>query len=148
MYTEEDLIKFAKFNYTGEGVWVWYLDQKKILNSYTWIKTPTSEDYNYEQSTGNYRGLPELNCDFRTYLRTDCSNFNDYKFDLIYVSLSPQYVSPQHWFFGDILITNYKNHYEKMPKFINQKFGSDLSQCKLPSNINLNRYTLESRYIN
>lgn len=143
-YTWDQIKRCEKYNIIGEGSWVWYLKMNKMIDSYTWIKTQSSEEYNidlYSPEDPPSRNLPELDFNYQSATRDQVEEFTDYNFDLIYISLSPQYVAPQHWFYGDVLITAYKNHYKTMPKFITEKYRWDFSKHNLPNELNLSKHS-------
>ena len=122
------------FDNVCEGNWVGWLDAKNKLRKYTWI--------NYREE--GYDSLEEFE-GFRRELLGDryenlyCENFkiDDYKFDYIFVCLSPSYIPTSHWKYFKIFMNEYKFTKKKLPNIINRKFEID-SRYKL-----LNKYFVE-----
>lgn len=144
VYTWDQIKRCQNYNVIGEGSWVWYLQMNQMIDSYLWIKTQTSEDYNIDNQSPEdppSRYLPDLEFNFQSVLRNQIDKFESYEFDLIYISMSPQYVAPQHWFYGDILVTSYKNYYQSMPKFILEKYMWDFSKHNQVEDLDLSRCT-------
>lgn len=146
-YRKEHIDNIEKYNIVSEGSWIWYLYRKNLISSYKWIKTETSVSYNKDKpSFGIKRGftyqldslnLPPFDVPFIEGLKTDFADWDDFEFDLIYISESPQYVFPEHWVYAELLKVIYKNRYHKLPKQIDQKYMWDFSKHKPPSMIDI-----------
>lgn len=118
-YTKEQKKIVEDYNICCEGSWVWWLHCNELLDSYTWIKNTNSVDFkcgddsDFPYDSLKKEELVEIDTDF---------------YDFIYVSLSPQYVAPQHWYYSDILKISYKNKYQKMPILEDRKHQSEFNK--------------------
>jgi len=120
-----------------EGNWVGWLDWKNKLKNYTWIHGMRSlggpDDGSITKWTSCYRDILSSNLDY--FLREDY-RFDDYKFDFIFVCLSPVYVPQKFW----NIFTKYLSEYEKVTgkpyKLINRKYEIDARYKEL------HKYTL------
>lgn len=115
LYGESDKVDVERFDLTHCGSWVWYLQNKKNINSYTWIKNKTSNTYNEGLSNSltpsNYSSL------FKEEITFDIKKMN---FDFIFVCLSPEYVLPEHWSYYHILRNMYSQKIGKEVQYIQQ----------------------------
>jgi hypothetical protein len=92
------------YSMIDEGNWIAWLESKNKLNSYTWIANDNS--YGIEESTelNYYKNLlPKFNIKKKKNFK-----FKDYKFDYIFVCLSPQYIPKIHWHYFSMFIEAYK----------------------------------------
>lgn len=79
------------YNKVDEGCWIGWLHAKNKLKSLTWIGNDDSigeEKQNYIKSI-----LP----DYKFICEGFKNSVTDYKFDCIFICLSPQYIPPHHW---------------------------------------------------
>lgn len=140
-YSLENIKNVEKYNIVDEGSWIWYLYKKKLISSYTWIGTETSEPYNhgFVNSSTTKRGfpieyvesnLPPFNVVYNELRRDEFNDWRDFKFDLIYISESPDYIFPEHWFYSDVLKIIYKNKYQQLPRFINNRYYYNVEKHK------------------
>lgn len=149
-YNERDLYDIQNYRIVNEGSWIWYLYSTKQLKSYQWICTETSTPYNkslptgpqgrvvspkYKDGTNHFvsENLPRMKIPFTTVLKQDITDWTDFKFDLIYVSESKDFVFPDHWFCADVLKLIYQNHHHKDPKQIIQRYKNEVLKHKSPS---------------
>ena len=86
--------KYGEFN---EGNWILPLSDK--ISKYTWIRNKNSELFN-----------GEISFPYFTYLHTDpeLPSMMDKKWDLVYITLSPNYTAKEHWFYFYMMIELYK----------------------------------------
>ncbi len=77
-------------NRVTEGNWGYWLQSQGRLKSFHWILNPTSEEH------GDTK-LGEMILNNFTWSTKDDYDFGDYKFDQIYVCLSPGYIPPLQW---------------------------------------------------
>ena len=93
--------QIIRFNRVHEGNWGAWLHSKNKLNSFVWIGNENSvnkERNNVNQYLiGNYKNVEKENY-----------NFDNYKFDHIFVCLSPQYTPPSQWHYFSIFITAFE----------------------------------------
>jgi len=138
VYNSEQIHKVEKYNIVSEGAWIWYLKVQNRISSYKWICTETSMPYGQkflasppkpgmEVETGN-KNLPEINFPFVYGTRDKIGKIDDFEFDFIYVTESPQYVYPDHWFYMNIFRMIYRNKYGEFPKQITQKYEWDYNK--------------------
>lgn len=77
-------------NRVHEGNWIAWLASQKKIDSYTWIGNNNSSSK--RRNFFNERIVPNYwNVEREEY------KFSDYKFDHIFVCLSPQYIPKNHW---------------------------------------------------
>ena len=114
-----------------EGNWIGWLYNKQKLKHYTWIHGT--------RSLGSGKGCElykEYLGDGFDYFLKEVYTFDDYKFDFIFVCLSPIYVPKKYW----NILTKYLNEYEKVTgkpyKLINRKYEIDARYREL------HKYTL------
>ena len=119
---ESEYSHIQKYNKVDEGCWIGWLNQKNKLKSLTWIGNEDSiadEKNEYISSiVSNYR-----------FIYDDFQKFEiDYKFDCIFVCLSPQYIPPHHWHILNWFIFTYE-HFSgnkvDLSKFDSKKFEID-----------------------
>lgn len=101
-----------------EGNWVSWLHKENKLDSYVWIRNENSA--NVSRNNFNYNLL-------KSYLDTTRDNYKfiDYKFDKVFVCLSPQYVPREHWHYFSMFISSYEEFCEKdanIMSWANKKF--------------------------
>jgi hypothetical protein len=120
-----------------EGNWVGWLDWKGKIKNYTWIHGIRSlggpDDDNTGRFSDTYHEIFSSNLNY--YLKENYT-FDDYKFDFIFVCLSPNYVPQKFW----NIFTKYLSEYEKVTgkpyKLINRKYEIDARYREL------HKYTL------
>lgn len=100
-----------------EGNWGAWLNAKKKLNSFTWI-------------CGNNSGSFEKNNVIKSLMKEklnfshkDDYVFKNYKFDHIFVCLSPQYIPPKYWPRFLIFLKTYQNFWKTNPKLLSGKYN-------------------------
>ena len=74
------------------------------MSSFTWICNPNSGNLN--RNDFNFELLKEK---YKTYDRTQYE-FYDYKFDEIFVCLSPQYIPKNHWHYFTMFMIAYEKY--------------------------------------
>tara|TARA_B100001094_G_scaffold269845_1_gene274354 strand:+ start:14544 stop:15314 length:771 start_codon:yes stop_codon:yes gene_type:complete len=125
-----------------EGNWVAWLDQRKKLNSYTWIHG-SNQKYEGPGSLNVYHTWGLVSFDDSKYHLKEDYEFDNYEFDFIFVCLSPLYIPRRFW---NPLFTNYLSEYQEVKgkpyKMINRKYEIDYKY-----NI-LNKLTLPPRLSN
>ena len=84
-----------------EGNWAYYLQSQDRLKSFHWILSRTSEEW-----TDIEVGKEILN-NFSWSLKEEY-DFGDYKFDQIFICLSPSYIPPLHWHMMATFISIYE----------------------------------------
>ena len=98
---KKEYFEICNANRVHDGNWVAWLSSQKKLKSYTWIgnKNSSSKSRNFfnKKIVPNYINLERENC-----------TFDDYKFDHIYVCLSPQYIPKNHWHYFSMFINLYE----------------------------------------
>ena len=120
-----------------EGNWVGWLECKEKLKKYTWIHGLRSLGGLDDGSTDRVSDLHReyFSADIEYYLKENYT-FDDYKFDFIFVCLSPGYVPQKFW----NIFTKYLSEYEKVTgkpyKLINRKYEIDARYKEL------HKYTL------
>ena len=111
----------------NESNWVSWLANEDKLKSYTWIgneNSNKSKNYFNQQIIPNY-----LNIEKENY------KFDNFKFDHIYVCLSPQYIPKNHWHYFTMFINTYEHFHEKDAIIENKKFEHDFRYSKLENEI-------------
>lgn len=98
---EEEIKEIDEDERVVEGNWVYYLQSQKRLKSFHWIMNVTSEEF-----TDVMHGDKYLN-NFTWSFKEDY-DFGDYKFDQIFVCLSPSYIPPLHWHMMSTFIKVYE----------------------------------------
>lgn len=89
------------YNRVMEGNWVMWLQTQGRLNSYTWIGDPNSENVDHIPFATEHLNK------FKYATREDYE-FDDYKFDQIFVCLSPGYIPPLQWHMMGTFMTIYE----------------------------------------
>lgn len=134
---EYELIE--KHNRVMEGNWVGWLEIKNKLKKYTWIRDETSLTGRKGESTGptftDYY-MKVMN-NFEHYTKEKYT-FLDYKFDYIFICLSPVYIPQKFWHHFTMFMITYENLTGNELKFINKKYEIDaryeaLNKILLPS---------------
>ena len=121
----------AKANRVHEGNWIAWLASKSKINSYTWIgnKNSNSKRRNFfnVQIVPNY-----LNVEREAY------KFDDYKFDYIYVCLSPQYIPKNHWHYFSMFMKVYEQLSGKDAVIHNKKHEIEFRHSEIEKALNKN----------
>jgi len=91
------------YDKVDEGNWIGWLNQKKKLKSLTWIANKYSV-------TGKKKKYIEDIIENYRYIDDGSYQFDSYKFDHIFVCLSPQYVPIQHWEVLNWFTETYENY--------------------------------------
>lgn len=93
-----------QYNKVNEGNWIGWLQAKGKLNSLSWI--------------GNYKSITDLkhqwissNIKDYKFFPTMDYDFGDFKFDHIFLCLSPQYIPPHIWHHFNWFIHEYEKQY-------------------------------------
>lgn len=88
-------------NRVHEGNWIAWLASQKKIDSYTWIGNNNSSSK--RRNFFNERIVPNYwNVEREEY------KFSDYKFDHIFVCLSPQYIPKNHWHYFSMFLKTYE----------------------------------------
>lgn len=101
-----------KYNDVTEGSWVSWLNEKRKLNSYTFICDSGFVPSGPETSIKGYGGV---------HSRYEYK-FEDYDFDYIFVCLSPMYVHYKNWKYFKEMIDMYENKTGKKANVIDRKY--------------------------
>ena len=99
-------IDSIKSNRVSEDNWVGWIHYKEKLNSYTWIRNINSNQTENKKIKSDY-GFKQLGDKAVSKFRTEYV-FDDYKFDNVFVSLSPQYVPKTHWHYFTMFMMAYE----------------------------------------
>lgn len=106
-----------KNNYSvDEGNWISLLNIENKLSSYIFIGNEDSVEVSDEKISFINKHFPETK-----FLTRDQYTFKDYKFDYIFVCLSPQFIPPFHWHYFSMFLTAYESltgnlvDYDRMP---------------------------------
>jgi len=118
---ENEYDEFVKNDRVMEGNWLgWLYARNKIKNS-TWL-------YNHND-IDNENGIEAFEKWRRKkygekYSSSHIDNFKleNYRFDYIFVCLSPQYIPPQYWHYFTMMMISYQNATGKPLKMINRKY--------------------------
>jgi hypothetical protein len=123
----ESLEFFEKYNNVNCGNWIWKLELSNKISSYHWIKNETSDIFNDGISRGktpkNYKSFLKHNIEYDIYNLT---------YDLLFITLSPDYIAPKHWFYYDMMMKMYEEKTGEKVQFIQNipEIRSDkLSSC-------------------
>lgn len=90
----------------NEGCWIGWLHVKKKLKSLRWI----GNNNFIEDIKENFISALIPDYEFITHMDYD---FGNYKFDHIFICLSPQYIPPHHWHVFKWFIEKYESRYNK-----------------------------------
>ena len=111
---QKEYFEICNANRVHDGNWIAWLASQKKINSYTWIgnKNSSCKSKNFF----NKKIVPN-------YLNVERDNykFDDYKFDHIYVCLSPQYIPKHHWHYFSMFMQVYEQLSGKDAIIQNQK---------------------------
>ena len=88
-------------NYANEGNWIAWLSVKDKLKEFIWISNENS------MNKGRNPLIKELFPNYQC-LTKDEFNFPTFEFDHVFVCLSPQYISPQHWHYFSMFMIGYE----------------------------------------
>jgi hypothetical protein len=93
--------QIVRNNHVNEGNWIGWLHANNKLSSYTWISN--------KNSNNNLKDLV-ISSIFPDYLRIEKEQFklSSYKFDHIFVCLSPQYMPSKHWNYFTMFMESYQ----------------------------------------
>tara|TARA_B100001175_G_C19495638_1_gene635115 strand:- start:1122 stop:1856 length:735 start_codon:yes stop_codon:yes gene_type:complete len=87
---KEEMEELLRHDNVMEGNWGYYLQMHNRLKSFHWILNDTTEEHGDLQD-----GMQLLNNFSWSYRHA--YDFGDYKFDQIFVCISPAYIPPTHW---------------------------------------------------
>ncbi len=107
METEQELKTIDEDERVVEGNWGYYLQSQGRLKSFHWIMNLTSEEF-----TDTMHGHHLFGDKFSWSFKEDY-DFGKYKFDQIFVCLSPGYIPPLHWHMLGTFIRVYEELYNK-----------------------------------
>ena len=98
---EEEIMSLKTYDRVMEGNWGMWLQTQKRLKSFTWIGN---------KSSANIEHLPyaEKYIDNFKFFTKDEYDFGDYKFDQIFVCISPGYIPPLQWHMLGTFMTVYE----------------------------------------
>ena len=87
---EQEVDYLLEYDAVNEGNWIGWLNVKKKLKSLVWIANKYS-------LLGKKKKFVQDFIDNYTYVDDDSYQIDNYKFDHIFVCLSPQYLPAHHW---------------------------------------------------
>ena len=90
-----------KSNYVHEGNWIGWLSLKNKLKDFVWISNENSSNKGRNEFIKTV--FPKYKC-----LTKDEFKFSTFEFDHVFVCLSPQYISPQHWHYFSMFMVAYE----------------------------------------
>lgn len=101
-----EYLHVKEYDRVNEGNWIGWLNAKNKLKSFTWI------------GNNNFIEKEKHDCILKLYKNhnfiTDMNyDFGDFKFDHIFVCLSPQYIPSVHWNVINWFIFRYESLYKK-----------------------------------
>jgi hypothetical protein len=102
LYKKYDSI--SSTNMVHEGNWISFLNINKQINSYTFIGNDASINFSKEKENFIKKHISKFE-----YYTKDNYTFKNYKFDHIFVCLSPQYIPPCHWHYFTMFLSAYKS---------------------------------------
>ena len=100
--TEQEIDMIDNDERVTEGNWGYYLQSQDRLKSFHWILNLASEEFN-DALLGDMVFGDKFSWSFK-----EDYDFGDYKFDQIFVCISPGYVPPLHWHMGATFIRVYE----------------------------------------
>ena len=100
--TEQEIKHLDEDERVSEGNWGYYLQSQDRLKSFHWILNFNSEEFPDTLLGDNVFGNK-----FSWSFKEDY-DFGDYKFDQIFVCVSPGYVPPLHWHMGGTFMRVYE----------------------------------------
>ena len=125
---EKEYFEIVNDNRVHEGNWIAWLASQKKLNSCVWIGNENSgnksRNFFNEQIVPNY-----LNVEKENY------KFDNYKFEHIFVCLSPQYIPKNHWHYFSMFIKVYEQFSGKDAIIHNKKYEHELRNLKVNDEI-------------
>ena len=101
-FTEQEIKMVDDDERVTEGNWGYYLQSQDRLKSFHWILNVNSEEFN-DALLGDMVFGNKFSWSFK-----EDYDFGDYKFDQIFVCISPGYVPPLHWHMGATFIRVYE----------------------------------------
>ena len=101
-FTEQEIDMIDNDERVTEGNWGYYLQSQDRLKSFHWILNLASEEFN-DALLGDMVFGDKFSWSFK-----EDYDFGDYKFDQIFVCISPGYVPPLHWHMGATFIRVYE----------------------------------------
>lgn len=108
-------------DHVNEGNWGAWLYSRNKINSFTWIRNPTSCNADKIDFIKSLMGNK-----FESYLSTEYKITN-YDFDHIFVCLSPQYIPQNHWHYFTMFMMAYEEYTGKKANLIaNKKFENEI----------------------
>jgi len=108
-------------DHVNEGNWGAWLYSRNKINSFTWVRNPTSRNADRIDSIKSLMGNK-----FESYLSTEYKITN-YDFDHIFVCLSPQYIPQNHWHYFTMFMMAYEEYTGKKANLIaNKKFENEI----------------------
>lgn len=108
-------------DHVNEGNWGAWLYSRNKINSFTWIRNPTSRNVDRIDFIKSLMGNK-----FESYLSTEYKITN-YDFDHIFVCLSPQYIPQNHWHYFTMFMMAYEEYTGKKANLIaNKKFENEI----------------------
>tara|TARA_R100000030_G_C3249156_1_gene122522 strand:- start:645 stop:1415 length:771 start_codon:yes stop_codon:yes gene_type:complete len=107
----------VKNNKVTEGNWGAWLHSQQKLNSFTWICADNSG------SVEKNNAIKSLLKKRFNHFTKDNYKFENYKFDHIFVCLSPQYIPPKHWTKFILFLKTYQNVWKRPPKLLSGEYN-------------------------
>lgn len=92
-----------KYNKVDEGCWIGWLNYHKKLRSLTWIGNEDSINDDKQEY------IHSIVDDYKFICENYSKSISDYKFDFIFVCLSPQYIPLHHWNVMNWFIDTYEH---------------------------------------
>ena len=121
---KKEYFEICNANRVHDGNWIAWLASQKKINSYTWIGNKNSA--NKSRNFFNKKIVPNyLNVEREDY------QFDDYKFDHIYVCLSPQYIPKNHWHYFSMFMKVYEQLSGKDAVIHNKKHETEFRHSQV-----------------
>ena len=100
---EQEVDYLLEYDAVNEGNWIGWLNVKKKLKSLVWIANKYSLLGKKKQFVRDF-------IDDYTYINDGSYQIDNYKFDHIFICLSPQYIPVHHWNVMNWFIETYEQH--------------------------------------
>jgi hypothetical protein len=125
---KKEYVGIVKDDRVHEGNWIAWLVSKKKINSCVWIGNEYSR--NKDRNFFNEKIVPNyLNIEKENY------KFSNYKFDYIFVCLSPQYTPKKYWYYFSMFIDSYEQFTGKDAIMVPNKYELESRNSKINDEI-------------
>ena len=125
---KKEYFEVVKDNRVHEGNWIAWLASQKRINSCVWIGNENSGNKN--RNFFNAKIVPNyLNVEKEDY------KFDNYKFDHIFICLSPQYIPKNHWHYFSMFIKVYEEFSGKDAIIHNKQYEHELRNLQVNNEI-------------